>query len=122
MLKLLLRLLVFEAPGETAERRGSAPPTGERAPVSSIRISPKPISAIRAGLKTEAVWSSNSPKLSVPSSKGLVTVPPTDEVEEGGDRKEEGVVWVIDRRVLERSVLGLCSSVKVCVWVRESES
>ncbi len=117
MLKLLLRLLVLDAPGETEESRGSAPPTGDRAPLSSIKISPNPISTIRAGLNTKAAGSSSSAKLSVPRSRGLVTVPPTEEVEEGGDKKEEGVVWLRDRRVLERSLLGLWSRVKVCVWV-----
>ncbi len=122
MLKLLLRLLVLDTPGETEESRGSAPPTGDRALLSSIKISPNPISTISAGLNTKASGSSSSAKLSVPRSRGLVTVPPTEEVEEGGDKNEEGVVWLRDRRVLERSLLGLWSRVKVCVWVSvESE-
>lgn len=113
MLKLLLRLLVFDAPGETEESRGSAPP-------SSIRISLRPISpAIRPGLKMEEAWSSSSPKVRVPRSNGTFMAPPTGEAEGGGESKEETWVWfnVGPPRVRSVVVTGsavCCTDVSCC--------
>lgn len=44
MSKLLLRLLVLEAPGDKGENRGSAILSGDRVHPSSMRMSPKPTS------------------------------------------------------------------------------
>ncbi len=92
--------------GNRGKQRIGAP-YGDRAPLSSIKISPNPISTIRAGLNTKAAGSSSSAKLSVPRSRGLVTVPPTEEVEEGGDKKEEGSGLVEGQKGLGEVVAGV---------------
>ncbi|KAK6308628.1 hypothetical protein J4Q44_G00218990 [Coregonus suidteri] len=90
MPKLLLRLEVFEAPGETEESRGSRAHTGDiPTPLSSIRMSPRPMSGSREEWKAAADGSSSSEKLRESRSRGeAMFIRPTGEAEGGGDRKE----------------------------------
>lgn len=115
MLKLLLRLEVLETPGETEESRGSLPPTEDiPSPLSSIRMSPRPMSGSREAWKAAADGSSRSEKLRESRSNGLpIVIRPTGEAEGGGDRKGGEAAWrpwppLRERRVLERAspVLG----------------
>lgn len=99
MLKLLLLLLVLEAP---QDRSGSPPLTGDSgSPASSIRISPRPssaaspTSAIRSGEKTaEAPWgSSSSTKVRASRPRGGVTRDGEEFEEKGWGNGAERRAW-----------------------------